>query len=171
MPNGVRVDASDLRKVAKIAKEFKPELQKQLLKQLRAAGRVGVIESRKAIRQMPSKTNGETHFLIKKTGVGRYSLRDLIAQATTSTVTVRNSPDVRIRVRKTPELTQIGAGGLPRAINEGRWRHPLFGDRDHWYDQTGFEFFDKPIESRREEMLVLVKKALDDTVRATRRFW
>ena len=151
MPNGVRVDASDLRKVAKIAKEFDPALRKALIKQLRAAGAIGAADVKEAIHEMPSQ------------GKDDRSLRDLIAKAVTVNVaTTGKRADIRIRVRKTPALQAIGAGGIAKAINKGRWRHPLFGNRDHWYTQTGYEFFDNRIERHREEMRALVKTALDE---------
>lgn len=36
---------------------------------------------------------------------------------------------------------RISVGGQPvgrraKFMNRGRWRHPLFGNRDRWYDQT-----------------------------------
>jgi len=106
--------------------------------------------------------------------VGYSSLRALIAQAISVNVSTTRRPDVRIRVRKTQELQQIGAAGIAKAINKGKpWKHPVFAKKgsprydkkESWPSQRGFEFFDKPIEARREEMKALVKAALDEAVK------
>jgi hypothetical protein len=168
MPNGVRVDASDLRKVAKIAKAYGPELQKQLRKQLRLAGKLGADAAKEGIREMPSNSDGTStrYVAVSKRGrVVEKNLRDLIADAVTVNVGVTNRPDIRIRIRRTPALNDIGAGGIAKAINSGRWKHPVFGNRKVWVQQKGIEFFDHRIEARREEMKILVKAALDDAAR------
>jgi hypothetical protein len=45
----------------------------------------------------------------------------------------------RRRVTKNPALYLVGAGKPERdlaSLNRGRLRHPLFGMRGHWFDQT-----------------------------------
>jgi hypothetical protein len=153
MPDRIRVDASDLRKVAKIAKAFSPELQKQLRKQVRAAAGIGAKEVQSAIRDMPSK------------GEDDHDLRELIAKAVSVSFTTGTRAQVSIRVRRSAALERIGAGGIAKAINLGRWRHPLFGNRDYWYTQTGFEFFEDRIQPKKPEMTALIRIALDDAAR------
>jgi hypothetical protein len=153
MPDGVRVDASDLRKVGKIARTFGPELNRQLRKNIRAAAAIGANDAKQAIREMPSK------------GQDDHKLRELIASAVSISIVTGKYADVRIRVRRTPALNAIGAGGIAKAINTGKWKHPVFGDREVWVAQKGFEFFDSRIERHREEMKVLVAAALDEAAR------
>lgn len=166
MPNRVRVDASDLRKVSLIAKEFGPQLQKQLRKQLRAAGKVGADAVKADIHKMPSGSSSPRHVSVSKRGqIVEKNLRDLIADAVTvNLATSGKRADLRIRIRKTPALQAIGAGGIAKAINTGRWRHPVYGNRNVWVSQTGIKFFDEPLNALKPEILVLVKKALDDAI-------
>lgn len=165
----IRVDASDLKKVARIAKEFSPELRKQLMKQLRASGQIGATVAKEQIRNMPSGSTSSRYVAVSKKGrIVEKHLRDLIADAVTVSVTTTRSPDVRIRVRKTPALQAIGAGGIAKAINTGKWRHPVFGDREVWVYQKGVEFFDKPIQALRPKIEVAVKKALDDAIQTAK---
>lgn len=164
--SGIRVDASDLRKAGRVAKAYGPELQKQLRKQLRVAGALGAKEAKSRILQMPSSSTSSRYVAVSKRGrIVEKNLRDLIAAAVSVNVAVANRPDIRIRIRRTPALNAIGAGGIAKAINTGRWKHPVFGDREVWVQQKGIEFFDHRIEARREEMKILVKAALDDAAR------
>lgn len=167
MADGVRIDASDLRKVGKIARAFGPELTRQLKRNLRAAGVIGAAAAKESILAMPTKNPVDSgrHTVADERGSGSFTLRELIAQAVTVNVSTTRLPDVRIRVRRTPALQQIGAGGLAKAINTGQWKHPVFGDREVWVQQTGFEFFDKKIEEHREEMTALVAAALDEAAK------
>ena len=58
------------------------------------------------------------------------------------------------------ELEEMGRKGTP-----GRWRHPLFGDRLHWYDQQSRPFLYPALKSKAElidlAVWTLVGSALD----------
>jgi hypothetical protein len=63
---------------------------------------------------------------------------------------------VRIKVGKT--------GGL----NEGRLRHPVFGNRKAWVQQTaGINegFLDEPFEKSKPDLLRAIKRVMDDVAR------
>ncbi len=65
-----------------------------------------------------------------------------------------------------PTLGSMGRGRDIGAINRGRLRHPLFGDRHHWYLQTVTPgWFSKPTDSSgpavREQLLVAMKTVAD----------
>ena len=160
---GVRVDASDLKKVARMAKEFSPELNRQLMRQLRSAGKLGAGAAKEGIQQMPTSQTSPRYVAVSKKGkIVEKHLRDLISDAITVNVATTARPDVRIRVRRTPALNAIGAGGIAKAINKGKWRHPVYGNRNVWVDQTGTEFFDRRIQDLRPAMQAAVLKALND---------
>ncbi|MGE4164069.1 MAG: hypothetical protein AB7G23_20270 [Vicinamibacterales bacterium] len=46
-----------------------------------------------------------------------------------------------------------------------RWRHPLFGDRDRWYQQKGQEVFFKTLTEYEQAWRDGIEKAMDDTAR------
>ena len=166
MTNGgvdIQLDARDLRKVMKMAKDFSPELGRQLRKQLRAAGQIGANVSKEAILAMPSK------------GEDEHALRQKIARAIKVSVVTSgsaNAADIRISVQRTAELNQAGLGGIAKAINKGRWRHPVYAKRDSaryknpklWVNQSGPEFFDHRIEEVQPAMEALALEALKTTV-------
>jgi len=58
------------------------------------------------------------------------------------------------------ELEEMGKKGTP-----GRWRHPLFGDRLHWYDQQSRPYLYPALKSKAElidlAVWTLVGSALD----------
>lgn len=71
------------------------------------------------------------------------------------------SPGVRV---------SIGRKGMPRGfedaarrINQGAWLHPIFGRPGSAITQIGaVDFFDRPLQNRREELRKAVEQALDD---------
>ncbi len=67
--------------------------------------------------------------------MGRAGLRDTIARALTMQISGgKTSASVRIKVnsKALPEDQR----SLPRHMEKGTWRHPVFGDRDTWVNQT-----------------------------------
>jgi hypothetical protein len=63
---------------------------------------------------------------------------------------------------------RIGATGMKelRDINRGRLRHPLFGNRDHWYQQQIEPgFFDEPIERRAPDVRREIQQVMNDVAR------
>ena len=49
------------------------------------------------------------------------------------------------------------------ALNQGRLRHPLFGDRRHWYAQrVNPQFFDRPVLARAGEFFDALDQAVSD---------
>lgn len=63
------------------------------------------------------------------------------------------SAGVRIRMSK--------KGHDLAALNRGRLRHPLFGNRKHWYQQSiAAGFFTKPIEKDGDELKQRIKLAV-----------
>lgn len=60
--------------------------------------------------------------------------------------------------RRLAMLTDVAPGAF-------RWRHPLFGDRNHWYLQRGQPWFHAPIRAGRPEFEAGVRKAMTKTAR------
>jgi hypothetical protein len=53
-----------------------------------------------------------------------------------------------------------------RSLNAGRLRHPLYGDKDHWFSQTVEPgWFDKPLIERAPVIRTRIKRVLDDVGR------
>jgi len=58
---------------------------------------------------------------------------------------------------------------LPRLMNRGSWRHPVFGNREVWVAQSSrFMWFDRPLLLAGPLVRREIKKVLDDIERRLR---
>jgi len=59
-----------------------------------------------------------------------------------------------------------GEGAYARYMNRGKWRHPVFGDRENWVTQhvQPRGWFDDPARFARQSVTKEVIKAMSDTV-------
>jgi len=61
-------------------------------------------------------------------------LRDFVARSVQFQArTTKKDPAIRISASR--QLMPAGQRGMPRALNNGVWRHPVFGDRERWVTQ------------------------------------
>jgi hypothetical protein len=161
----VRVDAEDYARVRLQAREFSQELDKELAKALRKAGKIGADAAKAKIRTMPThgyisqigQQLGQAHHGVQHVRGRSRGLRNVIA----ANIRVQASgKDVRI-IQGTTGISGHNARGLPRRIDEGgTFRHPVFG-RDVWVSQAGYPYFKQPIASQRPAMEHEVADALD----------
>ena len=116
----------DQRRLAALQKRMKDAgdkgLTRELSKGMKAAAEPIAAAERSAAQSLPASGS-------KSTG-----LRAAIASA----VSIRYSrskrnPGVRVYVpaRKMPQ----GQGRLPRLMNKGAWRHPVYGNKNNWVEQ------------------------------------
>jgi len=94
-----------------------------------AKGRARVAVERSSNRAKARETAG------RKLQSDGFSLRKTIAQSLRTKITYSGrTQGVRIRV----DPTKLGRAGrkLPKNIDKGQWRHPVFGDRENWVVQT-----------------------------------
>lgn len=134
---------AELRRLARELRDLEDgkEILKQLRKDLKKIANERMVPAvKQAALSIPSKGQSSRR--------GRRSLRTSIARATQARVrSAGRSAGVTIWVspRRMPE----GQHNLP-AYMEGmrpfqRWRHPRFGDTDHWYTQRAHPYFYKTI--------------------------
>lgn len=142
----IRVKAEDLRALTKALRQHEDgkRLLKELRTELRKVVKPFVPKVRQAIAGIPSKGENARR--------GRVTLRKRMQKATVVKVSASGrSTGVAVIVSglKMPDEQ----GRLP-AYMEGtrkRWRHPLFGDKERWQDQSAHPFFYravKPAEPR-----------------------
>ncbi|MFB7548595.1 hypothetical protein [Streptomyces sp. NPDC056154] len=91
-------------------------------------------------------------------------LRATIAGAIRISVRTAGAPGARVYVDKgrlPPDLTR-----MPQVINEGRIRHPVFGNRRRWATQTATPlWWDKTVRRHNHRMESEVARVLDDVRR------
>lgn len=107
---------------------------------------LGLPELRRALRKFAPEANRNLRLRLKAiagvVAVGakaRASWSRRIPGAITTGVLARG-PYVRVKASRAP------AGPLYEARKS--WRHPLFGDREHWYAQQGRPFVDPEVKAR-----------------------
>lgn len=158
----VQVDAEQYTDVRRRAKEFDPLLAKELRRALKTGGQIGADAAKARIRAMPTH-GGVRRSLHRRHGNatrGR-GLRSTIASG------------IRVQVRERDVLIVQGANGLqgrnarglPRRLDEGAVRHPVYGNRDNWVTQPGWPYFVSAINGKRDEIEHEVADALDRAVR------
>jgi len=152
-----RSSQDDLRKLARQLRTVgdAKAIRRDLTKGLRAAARPAQQEAKAAALALPSKRPGST------------GLRRQIAAATGTQVrTTGRNAGVKIRVSK----KRMGdKARLPRLMNKGTWRHPVFGNREVWVTQTSrYLWFDRPLLLSGPLVRREIKKVLDDIERRLR---
>ena len=116
--------------IEQVAKALKSAGTKELRAKIRKAMSEETKPTRKAVKQSALDN------LPKKGGLNKWAAK--VPNANTDFRP--KSAGIRIRIAK--------KGHDMAALNRGRLRHPLFGDRKHWYTQAiAPGFFTKPIEN------------------------
>jgi hypothetical protein len=167
-------DNGDLKAVGRALREAAngKELRKQLTRELKHELAPMVASVKAAWRAAPSSQGRSS----RRGG----SLRSLLARATRAEVRL-SGRQAGIRVRTDGRRMPSGMKGLPglaeglgHAVDRrrGRWRHPVFGDRDTWVSQRPFPgqpFYSsvQPHEARvRREVEQAVEAVFKQIVRA-----
>jgi len=136
-------------------KQVKGDLNK-VSKALKAAA---TKEMRTALRKIMAEETKPTRKKIKQSAIDNLPSTGKLNKWTASmpsqnTDFREKSAGVRIRMSK--------KGHDIAALNRGRLRHPLFGNRKHWYTQTIAEgFFTKPIEEDEADLKQRIQAAVE----------
>jgi hypothetical protein len=93
------------------------------------------------------------------------SLRGAIAAAT-GTYSRTSARSAGVGVRVDGGRLPADQRTLPRNLDDPKgWRHPLFGDRDHWVQQTGRPYFAVTMDRHRDKYQKAVRDAMDAVAR------
>ncbi|MBC3989331.1 hypothetical protein H8N00_10650 [Streptomyces sp. AC563] len=90
-------------------------------------------------------------------------LRATIAAAIRISVRTTNRPGARVwidRSRLPPDLR-----AMPNKLEEGSWRHPVFGNRKRWVWQYAQPWWDVTVRRHQPRMTAEVERVLDDVQR------
>jgi hypothetical protein len=90
-------------------------------------------------------------------------LRETIARAIRISVRTTGNPGARLwidRSRIPPDQRS-----LPERLDEGRWRHPVFGNRRRWVTQYAAPWWGVTIRRHETRMRAAVARVLDDVER------
>lgn len=143
-----RAGATSLQKqlyaaTARSARKFRPAVQASARARLPSGG--GYVSPRRRRRSLPMNERvADSAF--------KLSVRQLSGGMVTArfTATSRKSQHVNLFVLD----------------DTGLFRHPLFGDTEHWYDQrTVSGYFHKPLEGQEESIYGELRNAVDEVVK------
>lgn len=136
------------------AEEDGKALRKELTRNMREALKPGAVQAKSNIMSMGSAT---PH--------GGPALKSSIARKIRPEVRISGRfPGAKIKAFKTPNVRGF-ANAAKRTNRASGWRHPLFGNREVWVQQTGkVKWFDHAFEGRRNSYEHAVKSALADMV-------
>lgn len=148
-PQNLRNISSALR-----AEEDGKELRKELTRNMREALKPGAVQAKSNIMSMASATRH-----------GGPALKSSIARKIRPEVRISGKfPGAKIKAFKTPNIRGF-ANAAKRTNRASGWRHPVYGNREVWAQQTGkVKWFDHAFEGQRNTYEHAVKSALADMV-------
>jgi hypothetical protein len=71
--------------------------------------------------------------------------------------------DPRVAFRVASSRLPANIKNMPRKFDEGKWRHPVMGNRDVWVSQTSTPWFWPPIRDHIRDFRAEIDKALEET--------
>lgn len=114
------------------------ELRKELLRGIRETNKSTIAEIRKSAQENLPRRGG---------------LADLVAKGSIGTRTSPTAASAGVSITRK----------RGRGLNEGRLRHPLFGNRGHWFQQPVAKgWFDRPIEKDAPEIRAGLERVMRD---------
>ena|SRR5215467_11406090 len=148
----VKVDASDLARVAKVLRGEADgkQLRKELVADLKAAVAPGAAAVADKLRAIPHASASTA-----KPPLGSY----LAARTKVQVRTGGRATGVAVRIQRTPNLR--GFTFAAKRLNRDSWRHPVFGS-DRWVDQDSpiRGYFDDTLSADREKYRAAVLEVL-----------
>lgn len=183
MDNGIFVDTKDYAVFAAKVKNADKAIYKAMRKAINDETKKVVREVRQAALNLPSSGAAEADtYSAKKMGAFGVGLRTALAASVESKIISRASKNlfgVRIRVSGTRfrELSGTYKGNKPRRPRklpryvEGlgrkfqRWRHPVYGDRETWVQQSAKPFLMPTANKHRLAVREAVRQAFKEAAR------
>ncbi|MEV5538476.1 hypothetical protein AB0L13_16595 [Saccharopolyspora shandongensis] len=127
-----------------------------------ATGRGGGGQQRREHAMSRTRSRSER---AKRTAFEGRGLRATIARA----VRLQMSTGARsasVRIRTQTRFLPEDQRKLPKYMDDGRWRHPVFGNRDRWVTQTArpLGWFDRAMRRHGPKVRDGARKAIDDII-------
>ncbi|RMI92047.1 hypothetical protein BIU87_20820 [Streptomyces sp. ZS0098] len=152
----LELDPENLRRIARAlrAEEDGKELRKELTKNMREALKPGAARAKSSIMSMASTTPHDGP-----------ALKTSIARKIRPEVRITGKfPGAKIKAFKTKNLRNFP--NAPKRTNRSSgWRHPVYGNREVWVQQTGkVRWFDRAFDGEQAHYKRQVQLAVADMV-------
>lgn len=121
------------------------ELPRKLRKALRDEAEDAADEAKARVRSLPTPRQA-----------GHTGLRERVAAGVH--VIDRGEGGVRVQTG----MAKPSEGIIPRGLDRIKgWRHPLFGDKNHWYSNPGYDWFISTFNRHKDEFESSLDKVLE----------
>ncbi|MBB2909325.1 hypothetical protein FHS43_000571 [Streptosporangium becharense] len=174
--------AEQMRKLAADLKRVDKTLAAKLRKTIRDAARPAVADAKTAVRSLPvtgahggGGTARTEHNLgrARKPADQRAIARARARSGLRRTIAAAIKTDIRdggrragVRIIVDGSKLPADQRTLPRRLNSKKgWRHPLFGNRKHWYAQKGKPWFEPSIKRHADRIRKTILAAMDEIAR------
>jgi hypothetical protein len=150
------------------------DVRKQLTKRLRGAAKYALDDTKRAVMAVNSRgIKGGAHARRErayrlnrpKGRVIGHGLRETVARSLKTrikysgfTVGLRIYSDTRVMTNRQKRLPYYLDG-------QGRWRHPVFGNRNVWVGQLGQPYFYKTLDRHRDRMREAIVDGVNDALK------
>lgn len=137
---GFRVTTKELRSLAKDLVKSSKLTRRALLLGLKAAGEVVAVDARE-------RASWSTHI--------PGTIKTRVSTASVSVKVVAGGPNA-------PDAAPLENHG-----KAGKFRHPVYGNRQVWVDQPARPYLAPAVDARQDEIVELVTKSVDDALAAS----
>lgn len=146
-----------------------PRLQRNFARRIRRAAEPLHQDLQRTVRSLPIRGEGSGGRTRRGGGrdgrAGRDAgLRETIARAIRISVRTTGSPGARIWIDRS--RLPADQRSLPNRLDEGRWRHPVFGNRRRWTTQYAQPWWGVTIRRHEPRMRAEVARVIDDISRS-----
>lgn len=154
----VSVDAADFARLLGRTSQLDPALKKALRKRVREAGVEAANASKDEVQKAPLQRGKRPKDRGLRAGIARGIKVQIAASA--------NSKRVGVVIKSSGSgLPEVQKKLVRRWNRSGGFRHPLFGDKDHWYPQKGRPYWGSVLSKKQPELARKVRQAMDEAIR------
>lgn len=133
------------------------DLQRQLTREVRRVGDPALRAAQSGFRGISVQSSAG--------GGGSSGLRASVANATAIRI-VKGGISIQVYPRRMDNRHRPWGRSLSYGLDGlGRWRHPVFGNRNVWVEQTGQEVFYRSLKRFESRWRAGIEKAMDETAR------
>ena len=151
----VKIESADFHRLFVATRDADTVLYRELRKAMRAAGKPIVDDVRAEIDKIPSS--------------GRYRTGIRTALKAGTRVAISTSPrSAGIRIVTSPSRLPASKRALAKALNQPRFRHPIFGGKT-FAEQSGRPYFGAVIGRHRDDVTRRIAAVMDDMGRRLER--
>ncbi|MFC7929174.1 hypothetical protein [Streptomyces cinereoruber] len=142
-----------------------PPLRRNFQRRIRRAAEPLHRDMQQTIRNLPITSQARKAGSRGGSSPTTRPLRETIAAAVRISVRTSSNPGARVWIDRSALPSDLR--GMPSALNEGRIRHPVFGNRRRWVQQnTTPLWWDKTVRTHTPRMQAEVARVLGDVRRS-----